>query len=120
MRRHPLIGFEMIQDAISLADALPVVRSHHERWDGGGYPDRLIGSEIPLAARIFSIADAFDAIVSDRPYRHGQTIAEALKRIEAGAGTQFDPILAISFVAMMSEERRERFRATRDIQLRAA
>ena len=69
MQRHPLIGEEIIRDIEFLAPARAVVRHHHERWDGGGYPDGLAGEEIPLAARVFALADALDAITSDRPYR---------------------------------------------------
>ena len=107
MRRHPVIGFEMIRNVASLGEALPVVRCHHERWDGAGFPDGLAGENIPLAARVFAIVDTFDAITSDRPYRQGATVADALAVIEEEAGRQFDPILAIGFVAMMSNARRE-------------
>jgi HD-GYP domain-containing protein (c-di-GMP phosphodiesterase class II) len=107
MRRHPLIGFDMIRNVGSLQDALPVVRSHHERWDGTGFPDAVASDQIPLHARIFSIVDAYDAITSDHPYRKGATISEALARIEEEAGSQFDPLLAIGFVAMISTDRRE-------------
>ena len=69
MQRHPLIGEEIIREIEFLAPAREVVRHHHERWDGGGYPDGLAGEEIPLAARVFALADALDAITSDRPYR---------------------------------------------------
>jgi HD-GYP domain-containing protein (c-di-GMP phosphodiesterase class II) len=67
------------------------VRCHHERWDGHGYPAKMPGEEIPLAARVFAVADAFDAITSDRVYRRGGTIGDARDAIRAGAGSQFDP-----------------------------
>ncbi len=107
MRRHPVIGYEMIKNISFLQDALPVIRHHHERWDGEGYPDRLSGEDIPLAARIFALADAFDAMTSDRPYRRGLSTQEALLRITADAGSHFDPLLAFAFVLMMSREHTE-------------
>ncbi|HYF63009.1 MAG TPA: HD domain-containing phosphohydrolase, partial [Herpetosiphonaceae bacterium] len=73
-----------------LRPALDIPYCHHERWDGTGYPDRLAGDEIPLLARIVAVADAFDAMTSDRPYRKGLPIEEAFRRLRAGAGTEFD------------------------------
>jgi HD-GYP domain-containing protein (c-di-GMP phosphodiesterase class II) len=102
MRRHPMIGYDMLKDVGFLGEALPVIRHHHERWDGGGYPDGLSGEEIPVVARIFAIVDAFDAITSDRTYRRGSTVTEALARIESDAGTHFDHDLVAAFVTMMS------------------
>ena len=74
-----------------------VVRSHHERWDGEGYPDHLAADEIPLGARIFTIADALDAMTSERPYRRAGSWEDAVSEIEARAGTQFDPTLVDVF-----------------------
>jgi ribonuclease P protein subunit RPR2 len=91
MRRHPLIGWEILRGIPFLEGASEIVRHHHERWDGKGYPDGLAGEDIPLAARIFSVADALDAITTDRPYRPANSLAEARKTIAAAAGTQFDP-----------------------------
>jgi response regulator RpfG family c-di-GMP phosphodiesterase len=92
METHPILGEQMVGEAALLrGNGARVVRSHHERWDGRGYPDRLAGEEIPLSARIFSIADALDAITSDRPYRPARTWNEATAEIADGAGTQFDP-----------------------------
>jgi ribonuclease P protein subunit RPR2 len=91
MRRHPEIGWEILRGIPFLERASEIVRYHHERWDGTGYPEGLEGEEIPLAARIFAIADALDAITTDRPYRPAAPLAEARKTIAAGAGTQFDP-----------------------------
>jgi HD-GYP domain-containing protein (c-di-GMP phosphodiesterase class II) len=84
-----------------LAFALPGVRHHHERWDGKGYPDRLAGADIPLMARLLALADTFDAMTSDRPYRKGLAAEIALDEIQKNAGTQFDPELAPAFVEMM-------------------
>jgi HD-GYP domain-containing protein (c-di-GMP phosphodiesterase class II)/pSer/pThr/pTyr-binding forkhead associated (FHA) protein len=100
MKTHVIRGFEIIQMIPGLAWALPVVRGHHERWDGTGYPDRLKGEEIPLLARIVAVADAFDAMTSDRPYRPGLPVEVAFAEIEAGAGRQFDPACVIAFLRL--------------------
>ena len=91
MRRHPEIGFEIVRGIESLAEAAEIVRHHHERWDGSGYPDGLAGEEIPLADRVFAVADTLDAITTDRPYRPGSPLAEAREEIRGMAGSQFDP-----------------------------
>ncbi|HUR52670.1 MAG TPA: HD domain-containing phosphohydrolase [Gemmataceae bacterium] len=91
MRTHVTRGAEILQTMPGLAWALPVVRSHHERWDGRGYPDGLKGEEIPLAARVVAVADAFDAMTSDRPYRKGMPADVAFEELRRGAGGQFDP-----------------------------
>jgi HD-GYP domain-containing protein (c-di-GMP phosphodiesterase class II) len=94
MRRHPEAGARIL-DAIPFLDrAVDVVLHHHERWDGRGYPNGLGEDEIPLWARIFAVADTVDAITSDRPYRPGRPLDEALDEILARAGTQFDPACA--------------------------
>jgi HD-GYP domain-containing protein (c-di-GMP phosphodiesterase class II) len=90
MRRHPVIGWEILRGIPFLERASEIVRHHHERWDGSGYPDGLAGEEIPLAARIFAVADALDAITTDRPYRPAAPLAQARESIESGAGSQFD------------------------------
>jgi HD-GYP domain-containing protein (c-di-GMP phosphodiesterase class II) len=97
MRRHPLIGEEIVRGIDFLAGARQVVRSHHERWDGAGYPDRLAGERIPLAARVFAVADTFDALTTDRPYRAAASSAEARRVIADAAGSQFDPTVAAAF-----------------------
>src|SRR5436305_77694 len=86
MEQHPVIGAEIVRDIEFLAGAVPVVLSHHERWDGGGYPDGLSGEGIPLAARAFAVADVLDALTTDRPYRPASTLAVAREMIVAGAG----------------------------------
>jgi HD-GYP domain-containing protein (c-di-GMP phosphodiesterase class II) len=97
MRRHPVIGEEIVRGIDFLAGARQVVRSHHERWDGAGYPDRLAREQIPLAARVFAVADTFDAVTSDRPYRAAASFREARRVIAVAAGTQFDPTVAEAF-----------------------
>jgi response regulator RpfG family c-di-GMP phosphodiesterase len=92
MEEHPMLGFEMLRDVTFLSgEGLSVVRNHHERWDGAGYPDRLEGTDIPLAARIFAVADTLDAMTSDRPYRTARAWEEARGEIFAQSGQQFDP-----------------------------
>jgi HD-GYP domain-containing protein (c-di-GMP phosphodiesterase class II) len=91
LRDHTIRGAEILAEIAGLAHLAPFVRASHERWDGTGYPDRLFGEQIPLAARIVFTVDAFDAMTNDRPYRGALGRAEARRRIIAGAGTAFDP-----------------------------
>jgi putative two-component system response regulator len=102
IRRHTLIGEEICKPLVSMRDTLPAIRNHHERWDGKGFPDGLRGEEIPLYARVLSIADSFDAMVSRRPYREGRSVASALEvlKLERDDG-QWDPILTSHFLEMM-------------------
>ena len=101
METHPVLGELIVRKAPHLADTLPGVRNHHERWDGAGYPDRIAGEEIPLLGRLLAVADMFDAMTSDRPYRKGLHLWEALWEVERQAGKQLDPDMAHAFVAMM-------------------
>jgi putative nucleotidyltransferase with HDIG domain len=93
MEAHPVAGVELLKDVEFPWDVLPMVRSHHERWDGKGYPDRLTGEEIPLHARVLALADVFDALTTDRPYRPAFTPHEALRMMRGDSGTAFDPSL---------------------------
>jgi ribonuclease P protein subunit RPR2 len=95
--QHPVIGSEILRDVDFLGEGKQVVRHHHERWDGGGYPDRLAGDDIPLAARVFAVADALDALTSDRPYRAASGFETARDEIRAGAGSQFDPEVVAAY-----------------------
>jgi ribonuclease P protein subunit RPR2 len=97
MARHPVVGAEIVDGIEFLSEATKVVRSHHERWDGTGYPDGLQGEEIPLAARVFAVADVLDALTTDRPYRPRIPLAEARAMIVEAAGTQFDPMVIKAF-----------------------
>ncbi len=98
IRSHPAAGARLVMPLRKFHDALPYVLFHHERWDGSGYPAGLSGRRIPIEARILAIADAFDAMISARPYRPALTHEHALGEVEAGAGTQFDPVAAELFV----------------------
>lgn len=91
MREHPVIGYEMLKGLHFLESSLDGVRHHHEHWDGRGYPDGIKGEDIPLPVRILTVADALDALTSDRPYRVAMSFSAAVRTIEAGAANQFDP-----------------------------
>ena len=97
MKTHPEVGRRMLQGISYLESAIPGVLCHHERYDGQGYPDQLSGPEIPLTGRIMAVADAFDAMTSDRPYRRAMSPQAALAELERGAGTQFDPEVVAAF-----------------------
>lgn len=101
MRRHPEEGAQLLRPVGALDGAVPIVLHHHERWDGTGYPVGLRRDEIPVAARAFAIADAFDAITENRPYRPGRTVAEALAVIVRARGSQFDPECVDAFIATL-------------------
>jgi len=95
---HSVLGAQLLEGVSFMSDeCLAIVRSHHERWDGGGYPDGLSGDAIPLGARIFAVADALDAMTSDRPYRRAQTWGFAVKEIVQQSGRQFDPDVVAAF-----------------------
>lgn len=103
MRTHPIIGAQILKPIRFLERAIPIVECHHERYDGGGYPRGLAGVDIPLAARIFSVVDTFDALTSERPYRRACTVDEAISEIIDSAGSQFDPAVAHSFARLCRE-----------------
>jgi HD-GYP domain-containing protein (c-di-GMP phosphodiesterase class II) len=98
IRNHPAAGAALVLPLGNARHALPYVLFHHERWDGGGYPSGLRGHAIPLEARVLAVADAFDAMVSTRPYRHALPVERALGEVRACAGTQFDPDVADVFL----------------------
>jgi putative nucleotidyltransferase with HDIG domain len=100
MREHCYHGYQMLKKIPFLSEACDIVYSHQEHYDGSGYPRGLRGADIPLGARIFSVADTLDAIISDRPYRPARTLAEARKEIKAWVGRQFDPEVVDIFLKM--------------------
>jgi putative nucleotidyltransferase with HDIG domain len=104
MRRHPQIGYWILNGIEALRAAGDIVVAHHERFDGRGYPRRLKGEEIPLGARVFSIADSLDAMTSDRPYQRGQSFEAAREEIAANAGAQFDRRIVNCFLRINSRE----------------
>lgn len=102
MRYHSKRSFDLIiRDLPHLDEVRAGVRHHHERWDGGGYPDRLAGEDIPLVARIVAVADAFSAMTTTRPYRRALTVHEALRRLTDAAGIQLEERLARAFTGGM-------------------
>jgi HD-GYP domain-containing protein (c-di-GMP phosphodiesterase class II)/ActR/RegA family two-component response regulator len=104
IKRHPMKGALILSAVSMFSEVVPIVRHHHERLDGAGYPDGLAGDAIPMAARIISVADAFDAMTSDRQYRMRLTLEEAVKQLKTGAGTQFDSQVVEIFLDLIQEE----------------
>jgi response regulator RpfG family c-di-GMP phosphodiesterase len=98
MKRHPVVGYEILSGIPSLSSASEFVLSHHERFDGTGYPQRLKGREIPLSARIFAFADTLDAMTSDRPYRKALPFSSVITEVEKCTGSQFDPHITKVFL----------------------
>ncbi len=103
MRRHPVDGAEILEQIAGLQEMSKIVRYHQEAYDGSGYPDGLKGDEIPIGARIATCVDAFDAMVTDRPYRKGMTVAKALEELKRNRGTQFDPVVVDALLALNAE-----------------
>ncbi|MGI8802372.1 MAG: HD-GYP domain-containing protein [Solirubrobacteraceae bacterium] len=97
IEQHPVTGFQIVREIDFLGQARDVIRHHHERFDGTGYPDGLGGEAIPLSARVFAVADVLDALTTDRPYRIKSTIAEGRAMIEEGSGSHFDPEIIAAF-----------------------
>jgi HD-GYP domain-containing protein (c-di-GMP phosphodiesterase class II) len=104
VKRHPEFGWTVIRNLPGMEQTSLYVLHHHENFDGTGYPARLRGSETPIGARIVSVIDAFDAMVSSRPYRAGLPLEEAIKRLHQSSGTQFDPAVVGSFVRFAQSE----------------
>jgi ribonuclease P protein subunit RPR2 len=103
VRRHPEVGADILHHIEFLDEAKTVVRHHHERWDGAGYPDGLTGEEIPLVARVFALADTLDALTSARPYRPAISFPDARRLIAEEAGTQFDPAVVAAYATLPDE-----------------
>lgn len=102
MKMHPIYGEQIVRPIASLRYLCPTIRGHHERWDGKGYPDGLAGEAIPIAARIISVADVFDALSAERPYKRGMEIEKVRAILAEGRGTHFDPALVDSFLAIIA------------------
>jgi HD-GYP domain-containing protein (c-di-GMP phosphodiesterase class II) len=105
VRRHTVIGERILRSAPALAAVAPIVRSVHEHFDGGGYPDAIAGEQIPLASRIVAACDAFEAMVSDRPYRTAMSEEDALAELRDCTGTQFDPMVVDAFARVLRADR---------------
>lgn len=112
IKNHPMIGVHMLGDAAIFTDILPIVKHHHERYDGRGYPSQLVGDDIPYVARIAAVADTFDAMTSKRSYRDSLPIDIVRAEIERCSGTQFDPNIAKVFLDIMDND----FDSIREIQ----
>jgi ribonuclease P protein subunit RPR2 len=100
IQRHPVTGSEIVRDIDFLGAARDVIRSHHERWDGTGYPDRLAGTDIPLSARAFAVADTLDALTTNRPYRRASSFPKARAIIVGDSGTHFDPEIVAAYESL--------------------
>jgi cyclic di-GMP phosphodiesterase len=105
LERQPAMAADILRNVPGLGRAVEIVRHHHERWDGTGYPSRLKGEQIPLGARIFALCNTFDAMISQRPYRPSFSVQQAVEELRRGAGTQYDPSLVEPFVAMVDSMR---------------
>lgn len=105
IKTHPSIGAHILMPAKIFNNLLPIVNFHHERFDGKGYPSKLVGENIPLMARIVSVADAFDAMTSDRSYRPRFTLIKALQELKKGKGSQFDPKIVDAFIKAFDQNR---------------
>lgn len=103
IREHPRAGARLLASITPARPALPYVLFHHERWDGGGYPTGRGGAQIPIGARVLAVVDAFDAMTSDRPYRHALPAEAAVAEVDRCAGGQFDPVVARVFVGAWME-----------------
>jgi putative two-component system response regulator len=104
MRQHPIYAYELLRQIKFLEPALNIPYAHHEKWDGSGYPRGLCGEQIPLEARIFALADVWDALTSDRPYRKAMPPVDVIRYVRENSGTHFDPNLSERFVKMMQDE----------------
>ena len=104
MRAHPRIGYRLLLESPELADEAQLAYTHHEKFDGSGYPRRLRGKQIPIAARVFAIADAFDALTSQRPYRSARSLEQGRAEVARGSGSQFDPLLVDAFLQISASK----------------
>jgi HD-GYP domain-containing protein (c-di-GMP phosphodiesterase class II) len=105
IQRHPVDGSEILRHLTPYRHIVEIVRHHHERGDGRGYPDGLAGEAIPFGARVIAVADTYDAMTTDRPYRRALSHEEALAELQRGAGTQFDPVVVAAFERALARAR---------------
>jgi putative nucleotidyltransferase with HDIG domain len=105
MKKHTIYGVEILQNIKNLQKVINGVRSHHERYDGKGYPQGLVGEDIPILARILCITDSYDAMISDRPYREGMSVKSALEELVKHSGAQFDPNIVRVFLSLFEKEK---------------
>jgi HD-GYP domain-containing protein (c-di-GMP phosphodiesterase class II) len=105
IKKHPAIGARILEPIVSYKEIIPMVLQHHERYDGKGYPCGISGDEIDIGAKILSVADTFDAVTSDRPYRKGWALERAIDLITEEAGRQFDPDVVDVFLTIMKQEK---------------
>ena len=103
IKEHPVIGAHILGDAEVFKDIIPIVKHHHERYDGHGYPSQLSGEDIPYMARILTIADCFDAMTARRPYKKPLSVSYAVSELKKNSGTQFDPELVNVFIRLINE-----------------
>ena len=120
MREHPTLGAKILQPIESLAELVPIVQCHHERWNGSGYPAGLKGTQIPLEARLIAVIDSFHAIISERPYKKAMPVSYALDQLRNQAGTNFDPDLIGTFCSIMDADGNIRFPQDRTPPLEGA
>jgi HD-GYP domain-containing protein (c-di-GMP phosphodiesterase class II) len=120
MQQHSVWGEQFLAGRSGFELAARIARSHHERWDGDGYPDGLTGENIPEAAAIVAVADSFDAITSDRPYKPGRSSAAAIQEIVACSGTQFSPKIVQALVQLYKQRKLPRRRSRHVIEEQAA
>ncbi len=107
MRTHPAVGADVVSRIPALRPLAPVIRAHHERWDGQGYPDQLTGEAIPLGARILAVADAYQTMIVDRPYQPARPPAGALAELRRCAGSQFDPQVVDVLLRLLPQREEE-------------
>lgn len=116
VRRHPQIGADIIGPVAGLQKVAPLVRHHHEKWDGTGYPDGLKGEAIPVGARVIAVTDAFEAMVADRSYRPSMGLPRAIEELQKGAGTHFDPQIVTAFLNLLATDTVHLPLPTREVQ----
>ncbi len=107
IRQHPIIGARIVQPLVFLSDVEPLIRHHHERWDGSGYPDGLKGEDIPLSARILTVCDAFETMLAGRKHFEKMKVEDAIVNLQGGAGHQFDPDIVLALFDIMEKRPEE-------------